>query len=303
MQQGADKPPMGPRALASVTVGIPTFARGTRVFGVLERLAQCDPAPAETIVHVDASDGVLERELAKRFPSVKRLSSAIRIGPGGGRDRCIRAATQPYFASFDDDSWPLDSDYFAEVVRNFEMDSRVGLLSAINIHPWEPYVPKCEHIETVVEFAGCGFALRCAAYTGISGYIDRPWAYNAEEVDLALQLHAADWLMARVHGLRVYHDTQLAHHESAHVTAATIQNVALICWLRYPLCLWPHGMLQVANIAIDRLRRRRWRGMASGLLGIPWVTWQYRNRRRRLPAKAIRDLWAKRCSVRVAPRD
>jgi len=266
------------------------------VFGVLEKLVQCDPTPKEVIVHIDASDGALERELSKRFPEVRVLSSRKRVGPGGGRHRCIVAATQPYFASFDDDSWPLDSDYFAEVVRAFERDPTVGLISAINIHPWERIVPKDDSLETVVEFAGCGFALRRAAYAGLSGYIDRPWAYNAEEVDLALQLHAADWLMVRAHGLRVYHDTRLAHHESPQITAAVIQNVALICWLRYPLSLWPHGMLQVANITIDRLRRGRWRGVASGLLGIPLVAWQHRNRRHRLPAKAIRDLWAKRRS-------
>lgn len=284
--------------LAPVTAGIPTWARGERVFTTLDRILICDPRPAEIIVHVDASDGLLERSLVERFPAVKVLSSCCRVGPGGGRHRCIVAATQPYFASFDDDSWPLDSDYFAEVVHAFERNPTVGLLSAINIHPWETIVPKDDNLETVVEFAGCGFALRRAAYAGISGYIDRPWAYNAEEVDLALQLHAAEWLMVRAHGLRVYHDTRLAHHELPQITAAVIQNVALICWLRYPLCLWPHGMLQVANITIDRLRRGRWRGVASGLLGIPWTAWQFRDCRRRLPAKAIRDLWAKRCSVR-----
>ena len=33
-------------------------------------------------------------------------------GPGGGRNRLIGAATSPLIASFDDDSWPLDRDYF-----------------------------------------------------------------------------------------------------------------------------------------------------------------------------------------------
>ena len=285
---------------AAVTVGIPTYARGTRVFDVLARLDRCDPRPAEIIVHIDASDGILENELARQFPGVRRLSSTGRVGPGGGRDRCIRAATQPFFASFDDDSWPMDDDYFTVLVRWFETRPRLGLLSAVNIHPWEKIPGRTGELEPVVEFAGCGFALRCAAYANIAGYVDRPWAYHAEEVDVALQLHAAGWEMGCARGLRVFHDTTLRHHEAPGVTAATIQNVALVAWLRYPESLWPRGALQVANCIRDRIGRGRWRGVAGGLLGIPRVLWRFRRQRRPLPAAAVRDLWAKRRRGTVA---
>ena len=98
---------------APVSVGIPTFARGSRLITTLDRLAACDPPPAEVIVHIDKSDGELERELVVRFPAVRLLSSRENVGPGGGRHRCIQASAQPFFVSFDDDSWPLDSNFLA----------------------------------------------------------------------------------------------------------------------------------------------------------------------------------------------
>jgi len=286
---------------APISVGIPTWARGEKVFEVISRLRACTPNPAEIIVHVDGSDGLLERDLIKRFPEVRWLSSATRIGPGGGRDRCLRAATQPYFASFDDDSWPMDSDYFSALVRLFEADSGIGLISAVNIHPWEKVSVRSEVLESVVAFAGCGFAMRKSAYEKISGYVDRPWAYNAEEVDVALQLHAFGWKMVRWGELRVFHNTALRHHEDIQVTAAAIQNVALIAWLRYPLALWPRGMLQIGNCAVDRIRRGRWRGVPAGLCGVLPTLWKFRSHRHPLPAAAIRDLWVKRRCQSIYP--
>src|SRR3954465_14550118 len=95
---------------APISVGIPTYGRGLRLATTLRRILGCDPAPAEILVHVDGGNEELKADILKAFPTVRVLSSAYNIGPGGGRHRCIVASTQPYFASFDDDSWPMDSD-------------------------------------------------------------------------------------------------------------------------------------------------------------------------------------------------
>src|ERR1039458_6891032 len=163
---------------APVSVGIPTYARGLRVLKVLEHLAGCDPQPAEIIVHVDQSDGQLERELTNCFPSVRVCSSPRRIGPGGGRHRCLQAAAQPYFASFDDDSWPLDRDFFAEVVTLFERHPRAAGLAALVYFPDEAQPEREAGVATATDFAGCGCAVRVEAYRQTAGYIDRPWAYG-----------------------------------------------------------------------------------------------------------------------------
>ena len=273
---------------APVCVGIPTYARGARVLSTIERVLACDPAPAEVVVHVDASDGRLERDIAAAFPAVRILSSASRVGPGGGRHRCIGATTQPFFASFDDDSWPMDADFFAEAVRIFEAYPKAAVLAASITHRGESPAAAAPETDAASSFAGCGYALRVEAYREIPGNVDRPWAYGIEEVDVSLQLYAAGWDILRCRSLRAFHDTDLTHHNSSDLMAAVIQNVALLAMLRYPVSLWPHALAQVGNRIWYTFRRGAYRGVVEGVLGLPKVLSSFASQRRPLPAAAVR---------------
>jgi GT2 family glycosyltransferase len=274
---------------APVTVGIPTYARGTRVFETLQRILACTPPPAEIIVHVDASDGSLEQQIAERFTGVHFLSSVKRIGPGGGRDRCLRAASQPYFASFDDDSWPLDADYFARVVTHFSHSTDIGGLAACISLGNEIAPPASPITRKVQDYPGCGHALRVDAYRNISGYVDRSVAYGLEEVDVSLQLSAAGWLLLNCADLRVFHDTTLVYQPRPDITAASIENAALLVWLRYPVSLWPLGMLQYTNTIRSMLISRGMAGIAAGIWRTPIELWRHRRLRRPLSSMAVRS--------------
>ena len=274
---------------APISVGIPTFARGQRLFRTLEQLAVCDPPPAEVIVHVDQSDGKLEQALRRTFPAVRVLSSHARVGPGGGRHRCIEAASQPLFASFDDDSWPIDREFFAEVETLFREHPQTAVLTAsIYCRGDAPPARSCD-LSVVQNFHGCGHAMRVCAYRQTTGYIDRPWAYGIEEVDVAMHLHALGWTILGCGNLRVLHDTQLEHHSTPDIVAGTVQNVALRVFLRYPIALWPRGLLQVGNVVRDLIKRRRFAGLSRGLLGIPRTLYRFRGQRKELPADRIRS--------------
>jgi GT2 family glycosyltransferase len=272
-----------------VSVGIPTFGRGLRLVQTLEHLWACDPPPAQVIVHVDQSDGELDRELAARFPSIRILSSVGNVGPGGGRHRCLQAATQPFFASFDDDSWPVDRDFFAEVVTVFERHPRVAVLAATIQFLREVQSERVAEVKTITDYTGCGYAIRVEAYRQTAGHIDRACAYGVEEVDLSMQLHALEWRILECRSLRVFHDTQLSHHSRADVVACMVQNIALRAFLRYPVWLWPRAILQIGNIVLDMIRRRRFAGLCAGLCGIPATLIHYASQRRQLPAAKIRS--------------
>ncbi len=254
---------------APVAVVIPTYARGVRVLETLRKIADCSPQPAEIWIHVDCSDGTIETKILAEFPEVKILSSTIRLGPGGGRHRLLTACQSPYAASFDDDSFPVDVDFFAKTAELFACHPRAAVLGAAIWHPHQPERPRTNRCATVSSYTGCGHAIRLAAYKEMRGYLPRPVPYGLEETDLALQLFAKRWEIIDSDELRVFHDTGLEHHATAEIVSGTVANVALYAFLNYPLRAWPYALLQLGNTVAFSLRHQRRRGIISGLLQGP----------------------------------
>jgi GT2 family glycosyltransferase len=270
-------------AKTPVAVIIPTYNRGEAVISVLEKVLACDPQPAEIWVHIDQNDGVLERHLMERFPGVHILTSADRLGPGGGRHRCLLACGAPYAVSLDDDSWPVDADFFAAIEPLFSSYPRAAIFGASIWHRAEAEIRRSRVVRRVASYVGCGHAMRVAAYRDIRGYLARPMAYAIEESDVGLQLFVRGWQVFSAEELRVYHDTDRTHHEAAEVTASTITNLALLAFLHYPAMDLGRGAAQVANRVAYSVRRGRIRGLASGVGGI--LTECYRNRALRAPIR------------------
>jgi GT2 family glycosyltransferase len=108
-----------------------------------------------------------------------------------------------------------------------------------------------------------------------------------EEADVSLQLLDKGWHILNVPDLWVYHDTGMEHHASAPVNAAQITNTALLAFLRYPIALWPLGILQTLNRVKYAISMRRFRGIAKGLWGIPFACWKYRAARKPVKAETI----------------
>ena len=156
-------------ATVPVAVIIPTYRRGRRVFGTLERVLQCDPAPAEILVHVDESDGTLEAEIWRLFPAVTVLSSNVRVGPGGGRHLCIERCRSPYAASFDDDSYPYNVDFFEQLMAIFAANPDAAVVAGSISFPHQPPKPRAPGLRQTPGFVGCGHAIRVSAYRAISG--------------------------------------------------------------------------------------------------------------------------------------
>jgi GT2 family glycosyltransferase len=266
-----------------VAVIIPTYNRGRAVVSVLERVLACDPLPAEIWVHIDRSDGLLERDLKDRFPGVHVLTSADRLGPGGGRHRCLSLCGTPYAVSLDDDSWPADRDFFAAIEPLFAEYPRAAIFGASIWHRSEAPKVRNRLVRRGASYVGCGHAIRVAAYRDVRGYLARPTAYGMEESDVGLQLFAKGWHVYSAGVLRVYHDTDRAHHNAAEITASTITNLALLAFLHYPATEFGRGVAQVANRIAFCLQKGRLRGIAAGIAGI--FTECYRNRNLRQPVR------------------
>jgi GT2 family glycosyltransferase len=269
------------------------------IISVREKIQLCDPRPESIVVHIDLNDGVLESELTRQFPNVVILTSSIRRGPGGGRHRCLLNCKTPYAVSFDDDSYPFDSDFFGVVERLFREHPKVALFEANVWHRNEAIKPRTCALMSVPTYIGCGYAIRVGAYREMRGHLDRPLAYGMEELDLSLQLFVAGWQMMRAEELRVFHDTKLKHHRSADVTAGSIANVALYGFLHYPFRAWSLIVIQVFSKVFYCMRVGRFGGIMRGLIQIPADCYRHRIYRKPVPLEKLKRYIALRRTERV----
>lgn len=272
----------------NISVVIPTYQRVDKLLETLERILVCNPRPDEIILHIDGDDDVTELAIRNsRFQKVKIIRSVTQVGPGGGRNRAIAQAKHSIVASFDDDSYPLDSDYFARLIRLYDAFPQAAIIGAAIYHQNEAIATDEMTTSWVADFVGCGCAYRKEVFQQTTGYVQLPVAYGMEEVDLSLRLHDLGWGILRSPWLRVFHNTKLEHHASSHVTAASIANQALLTYLRYPPTYWWLGIGQCMSRILWLVRHGRFAGILNGLIAIPKLIQRYHKQRQVVAIKSL----------------
>jgi GT2 family glycosyltransferase len=263
--------PFDDTALLKVDVSaiVVAFKRRVELLTTLSRISAARPAPREILVHIDAGNLALAAEVLSAFSQVRLFVSNTCVGPGGGRGRLLRHARSPIVASFDDDSFPTSLDYFKRVVRKFKELPDAWVLDAAVDEPGRVGRPANAVDEFVGSFGGCGCAYRRDRVRSLLGYVPLPMAWGMEEVDLSLQIVDAGGCIVRTSHLRVFHDTDFGHYVSEEWTARSLINLCLLIYLRYPLILWPVGLLQVVSRVLWLTRHSRVRGIVSGLVAAP----------------------------------
>ena len=227
-------------ANASLTVGIPAYQRVEPLLVTLSKILACSPPPNEIIVHVDGAEEATKTAVAARFPSVKLISSAVNLGPGGARNRLIREASHEWIATFDDDSYPEDSNYFGRALEDIANHAKTAVFTSDFTDPAKRDYP----LQKVAVFSGCGCIYNREWYLKTKGYVPRVVAYGFEEVDLSLQLHALGGQILLDPRLNVIHDHPITGAFPDKIIKECILNAFLFPWVRYPLHLLPLGLFQ-----------------------------------------------------------
>lgn len=278
----------------SISAIITAYERVEQTLNTLRIIESCDPRPDEILVHVDGNRNELVEAIASTFPQIRTLISDERVGPGGGRNKLITAASNEFVASFDDDSYPIDSDYFGRVLQLFDRFPDASNICASLYHAGEAISLDERKAQWTADFSGGACVFRRDAFLTAGGYVPLPVAYGMEETDLALRLHAQGGKILSSSWLRVFHDTDLKRHAEPHVTAGSIANLALLAYLRYPVSLWSIGVLQCANRVLWLVRHGRHRGIARGLTMIPGHLRAHRHFRLTVSNRAVRSYLALR---------
>ncbi len=285
---------MTSRPTADVTAIVTAYKRTEEALNTLRILEACDPAPAEILVHVDGGEHDCAERIRTAFPIAGVIVSDERVGPGGGRNKLIAAARHPIVASFDDDSYPLDRDFFARLEQLFGEFPDASIVDASVYQLYQPVEPDADRSEWVADFSGGGCAYRRAGFLETGGYVPLTAAYGMEEVDVGLRLHARGGRVLRSRRLRVFHNTDLARHADPIVTAASIANIALLAYLRYPRWLWGVAAGQCLKRIAWLVRHRRVGGVVTGLRSIPATIGRHRRQRNPVSTQALRSYWALR---------
>lgn len=273
---------------------VTAYQRIEQTLETLRVIQSCTPPPDEVLVHVDANEIACEKAIQKAFPMVRILRSNEQVGPGGGRNKLVEAARFEFIASFDDDSYPIDSDYFERAEKLFEQFPDASVICAAVCHLGESIAIDIRCAQWTADFLGAACLYRRQAFLDAGGYVPLPVAYGMEEVDLALRLHSRGGKILTTPWLRVFHNTDLRHHAEPEVTAGSIANLALLAYLRYPVSLWGIGVGQCANRLLWLLRHGRYRGILKGVTMIPAHLRAHHPYRLPLSKRAVRSYLALR---------
>ena len=275
--------------LLTLSIVIPTYKRSASLATCLEKILSYRCYISEILIHLEPGD-LETRNFLDSYsdPLVKYILSEHQQGPGGARTKLIYLATNNLVASFDDDSCPLDPNYFQIATEIFAAHPQAAVLSAQEIRPKTTPPDPNGPIQPVSCFQNCACLIRRDAFLQTRGYLPLRYAYGMEEADVALQLLDLGWQILDVPQLRVFHDTQLSHHDSPAINAAHITNTALRAYLRYPPSHWPLGIAQVLNrVKYAAFSARRYDGILQGLAQIPPTLWKYRKQRNPVKASTL----------------
>ena len=279
--------------MAGVSAMVSAYARIDQTLRTLEVLESCHPPPTEIIVHVDGGQQACAEAVRNRFAKVRVIVSEGRVGPGGARNRMMEAARTELVASFDDDSRPTDRDFFARVQRLADgVDAAV--YGGVVVHRGEPLMDDAPTGQWCADFCGGAAVFRRSYFLRAGGYVPVETAYGIEEVDLAIRLSAMGGRVFQTPWLRVFHDTDLARHADREVTAASIANIGLLTYLRYPRTLWIVGAVQLLRRVVWLLKVGRLDGIHEGVGRIPAHIRRFAAYRQTVGVRDLRSYWMKR---------
>lgn len=225
-----------------MTVVIATRNRCHSLLHTLRLLEELPEHPRVVVVDnasLDGSAGAVRR----RHPAVKVIDANDNLG-AAARNIGARAASTPYVAFCDDDSWWARG-ALARAVELLDRHSSLGLIAArVIIEPQGRPDPTCGAMATsalppdrrlpgqpVLGFIACGAVARRSAFLACGGF-DSGLMIGSEEGLLAVDLAADGWSSA-------YIDEIVAHHRPAERDRGerarlVLRNSILTLWLRRP---------------------------------------------------------------------
>lgn len=293
--------PVAPHA--RVTLVVLSWNRCEELRRTLEHLHAL-PTPVPIIVVDNGSTDGTARMLRTRFPTVQHIHLPINIG-AAARNTGARAASTPYVAFCDDDTW-WEGDALDQAAALLDRYPRIAVLNArVVVGPERREDPTCTAMARsplrgadlpgprLVGFMAGAVVMRRAAFLAVGGY-EKKLFIGAEEALLAMDLLSLGWDIVYASALTVVHwPSQL---RDAHARNwLLLRNRVWVAWLRYPA-----GAALRETLALLREAQQAGRGfllrvLRECLAGARWAL----STRAPMPQR----VWHMVCAVRRHPTD
>jgi GT2 family glycosyltransferase len=270
-----------------VTIVVLTHARAGEVSDTVERLLGLPERPAMIVVDNGSKDGTSDI-LTQRFPSVRVIALGSNIG-AAARNVGIRAASTPYVALCDDDTW-WAAGSLRRAADVLDGHSHVAVVTArVLVGPEEREDPTCRRMENspldaevnmpgtpILGFLAGASMIRRTAFLSVGGFEPR-FFLGGEEALVAVDLAAAGWQMVYVPEVIVHHYPSNNRDARAR-RRLLLRNALWFTWLRRPLS---SAVRQTVRLLRPALRDpyEVW-GFFQAVAGLPWII----RRRQCLPA-------------------
>lgn len=282
-----------PAPASAVSVVVITRNRRDELARSLTRLAALPEAPPVLVVDNGSTDGTAAM-VRRRFPAVSLLCPGRNLG-AAGRNLGVAAATTPYVAFCDDDTWWSPGSLQA-AVEALDAHPRLAVVTArIVVEPDGTEDPVCADLRDaplpapcdlpghpLVSFLAGASVVRRAAYLAVGGF-EPHLVIGGEEELLAADLLAAGWGLAHLPALEIHHHAS-AQRDPHLRRRQGIRNTLWFTWLRRPLpAALRRTVALVRRLPADRVTAG---ALLDAAAGAAWVA-----RRRRVVPPEVESLY------------
>lgn len=282
--------PVGPGD-GRLSVVVITRDRQAELARTLALLARLPEAPAVTVVDNGSGDGTTAM-VRRHFPSVTLVDAGRNLG-AAGRNLGVAAATTPYVAFCDDDTWWAPGS-LASAADALDAHPTVAVVTGrIVVEPGGAEDPICADLRgspvprppgsagpLLVSFLAGASVVRRRAFLGAGGFEPRLLIGGEEEL-LAADLLASGWSIVHLGDVQVHHQASTARDPHLRRRQG-IRNTLWSTWLRRPLgSAAGRTAALVRQLPLDAVTLG---GLSDAVRGVPWVL----RHRRPVPADVER---------------